>query len=485
MATLAELSRAPAVLEYQQRIVKAAPTVENKLALAASALRYQNAPFPLTAEILEERAPVATNRAAYQVLAGSLALNTRHLVQAETHFAAAAELEPTNQYYQLNLAVIRLSMTNEARAAESRAVLEKLRTDASLGPAALRALIADRLAHKDTAAAFDFSTQLLAGAKPTLGDELQRLQILRLMKSGDFDARLKVVQAQAATNAVAVADVAAWMQETGMGAKTLGWLTNLPVALQTRAPVRLAVANAYLEKGDWTALRDFTSQGNWEEMEFLRLALAARAWSQLGMQQVADSNWSAAVTAAGNHYSALTTLLGMTERWRLAREREDLLRRLVEAFPRDLAAQQDLAQLYLAAGETARLNQLYTKLFLLQPGNIGFKNNAAFTSLLLKTNLSKAGQWAAEDYSAATDNPTIVSTYALALHVHGQTSEGLAVLQKLGSPALQQPDMALYYGVLLAATGATNEAAPFLKIARTKTLWLPEEKRLWSAAGGF
>jgi hypothetical protein len=60
----------------------------------------------------------------------------------------------------------------------------------------------------------------------------------------------------------------------------------------------------------------------------------------------------------------------------------------------------------------------------------------------------------------------------------------LAVLRKLDDRHLQQPDAALYYGVLLAATGATNQAAPFLKIAKTKSSWLPEEQRLLAAALG-
>jgi hypothetical protein len=57
-------------------------------------------------------------------------------------------------------------------------------------------------------------------------------------------------------------------------------------------------------------------------------------------------------------------------------------------------------------------------------------------------------------------------------------------MQKLDDRALHHPDAALYYGILLVADGATNEAAPFLKIARTKTQWLPEEKKLLAAALG-
>ncbi len=46
MADLAERSRSPYVLDWRRRIVDAAPTVENKLLLASSALRCRPHPIP-------------------------------------------------------------------------------------------------------------------------------------------------------------------------------------------------------------------------------------------------------------------------------------------------------------------------------------------------------------------------------------------------------------------------------------------------------
>jgi len=143
-----------------------------------------------------------------------------------------------------------------------------------------------------------------------------------------------------------------------------------------------------------------------------------------------------------------------------------------------------LEQLYLDAGNTAALRALYAGLFSAFPQEVGLKNNLAAACLLLKTNLPQACRWAEEIYDGKTNDLVIASTYAFALHLQGRTKEGLAVMQKLNAHQLEQPDAALYYGVLLAATGATNDAAPYLKIAQTKTQWLPEEKKLLSAALG-
>ena len=177
-------------------------------------------------------------------------------------------------------------------------------------------------------------------------------------------------------------------------------------------------------------------------------------------------------------------LLRVTEEWKLPREREALLEDIVEKFPRERWAQHSLEPLYLAEGNTAGLNQLYAKLISSFPQDSALKNNLAFTSLLLRTNLSQAYQWAEEAYLGRTNDPVVVSTYAFALHLQGRTKDGLAILQKLDGSRLREPDTALYYGVLLAATGATNEAAPFLDIARAKTNCLPEEKRLLTPAAG-
>ena len=482
MAAIADLSHSPAVLDWQREIVRLDPTVENKLQLAAAALRYQPSPFPITAQILAELSPAATNRATYQVVAASLALSRHQPAAAESHFAIAAQLEPANRQFELNLAILRLGGTNAAKAATARRQLEQFCTDTNFGPAALRALVVDRLAQSDLAAARDFSNRLLASPQAGLGDHLQQLEILQQLKSPAFPARLQAVQQLAGTNAPAVAAVAAWMQANHLLPESIAWLTHLPAALQTAEPVRLAVADGYLQGSDWPKLRDFVSVGNWGELDFLRLALVSRAWSELDIKPVADSNWGAAVTAAGNRFSALTTLLGLAEQWQLPAQKEALLERIVAKFPQEHWAQQALEQSYFNAGKTTELYQLYTRLFSLFPRENGVKNNLVATSLLLKTNLAQTCQWAAEIYAQTTNEPVIASTYAYAQHLQGRDADGLAALQKLTPAQLQNPSIALYYGLLLAATGKNAEAAPYFQIARTQGQLLPEEQQLLNAA---
>jgi Flp pilus assembly protein TadD len=75
----------------------------------------------------------------------------------------------------------------------------------------------------------------------------------------------------------------------------------------------------------------------------------------------------------------------------------------------------------------------------------------------------------------------VASTYAFSLHLQGRSREGLAVLEKLKTDALEVPSVALYYGLLLKEAGETNKAGTYLRIAQRSEL-LPEEKALLAEA---
>ena len=75
----------------------------------------------------------------------------------------------------------------------------------------------------------------------------------------------------------------------------------------------------------------------------------------------------------------------------------------------------------------------------------------------------------------------ITSTYAYSLHLQGRTREGLAALEKLKAESIEMPQVALYYGVLLSASGDTNKARKYLDLAQYADV-LPEENALLTAA---
>lgn len=482
MADLADISHSPGTLDWRRRIVEIEPTLENKLMLASAGLHYQSPPFPLTAQILGGLPDAATNVAAFHVVSAEMALRLNRIADAQAHLEAAARLQPTNKVFEMNLAVLRLGATNPGVAESARAALKEFCTDTNFGPAALRSLVADCLVHKDFAGARNYSTQLLAGAQATLGDRLQHLGILKQLDVAEFAEELKSVQQQSATNATAAAEVASWMTANGFADGAMDWLAHLSGNIRQQQPVRLALVDCYLARNDWAGLRDFTSQGSWGDAEFLRFAFLSRACNELGDPVVADGNWRAAVGEAGDRFGALAELLELAEEWKLKSESEDLLWRFVEKFPRERWASRELERDYFFAGDTVKLNELYSALFASFPKDAEIENNLAATSLLLKTNLAAAGKWAEEACAQNPASPPCVSTYAYALHLEGRTRDGVAALEKLKDGSLEQPPVALYYGVLLAALGENEKAAHFLALAKTDGHLLPEEKRLLSEA---
>jgi hypothetical protein len=486
MARLAGQAHAPDELIWQQRVTELEPTLENKLNLAELGLHWQRPPFPVTAQVIDGLAAIGATNARYQNIAAQLAIVRHEIAEAEGHFATASRLDPTNAHYALNLALFRLVLTNEAQRAESRQRLRQLRSDPVYGAEALRGLIKDRLAQKDAAGAGGYSTELLASPQAGLRDQLQNLEILRLQKDDSWRARLESIQQSGRTNAPVAAEISGWMLANDLSGNVLNWLATLPLPIQNEPALLLRQAEAYQVTGDWQGLRDFASQGNWGEWEYLRYAALAHAAAQLGAPYVARNNWDRAVNdkTAGNR-AALEKLAELAARWQLKPEMTELLERLVRDFPEDNEAVRGLTQIYFGTGNTAALHQLYARLTAAFSTNADYQNNLTATALLLQTNLPQAQRWAAEAYAVSPGNQQVVIDYAYALHLQHRDAEGIAALEKLKPEELARPSPALYYGVLLASRGKAGEAVPWLKIAQAKTnLLLPEERQLLASALG-
>jgi len=481
VAGLAERARSPYALDWRRRIVDLAPTVENKLMLASSALRAQAPPYPLAVQVLEDLKDSAQNVAAYHAVAAELALRLKKTVEAQARFEQASRLEPTNELHRLNLAVLRLQSTNAADSAAARAALERLRASTNVGPVALRWLVAESLERNDLAAAERFSRQLLADPRSVPDDRLQHLTILQQAKDPEFGPYLASLQRNALTNAIEMYGVSAWMISNDRAGDALGWLTNCPTKVRWEQPVPLALVDCYLATKDWEGLETSLQGQKWGDLEFLRFAFLSRTAAELNQKLAADARWRTAVREAGDRLGPLTSMLSMATTWGRQQAKEDLLWQIAQRFPKERWALRELERSYFAAGNTRGLNKVYATMASYAPQNLVAQNNLAATSLLLRMNLAKAHQTAKELISQQPQEAIIASTYAFSLHLQGRTKEALAELAKLKTEALATPSVALYYGLLLSETGDTNKAIKYLGIAQKSNL-LPEEKALLTEA---
>lgn len=334
MAQLADETHSPLTLEWLQRLAQIEPTLENKLFLASTALNYQNPPFSLTVQILSELNPLAPESAGYQVVAAKLALKNNDIPEAKSRIEKAVALEPSNNLFRLSLASMQASLTNGTY--NSLGLIDKKGADQNIGQLVLREMVAERLFYHDYSAAGRYSDELTAHLNASLDDQLQNLDILLELKSKTINPRLKSAQNRAISNPVAVAKVAAWMRDHGYLAESLDWLTDLPIESLVQTPVQIALAQGYLQSGNWFALRKLTTQRNWGEFEYLRFALQFRAYTKLGAPGLASSSWTSAMIEANTHRELMMQLLELAKTGRRSRRRKKFSCKWFKSYPMNL-----------------------------------------------------------------------------------------------------------------------------------------------------
>jgi DNA-binding SARP family transcriptional activator len=197
----------------------------------------------------------------------------------------------------------------------------------------------------------------------------------------------------------------------------------------------------------------------------------------------ADSHWSAAVRVAAERLKPLTVLYSLATAWGWDDQREEILNTLIERHPNERWAFAALDQFYSAGGNTRGLQKVFARLVDIHPEDLGAKNNLAYINTLLGVQPSQTLAMAREVFAAFPTNAVCASTFALALHAQGQTSEALKVLQKLTPAQLEYPGITFCYGVILAASGDHTNSAKYLDLAAKEKLLVEEEKLLKTARG--
>jgi tetratricopeptide (TPR) repeat protein len=179
----------------------------------------------------------------------------------------------------------------------------------------------------------------------------------------------------------------------------------------------------------------------------------------------------------------LVTLLELANSWNWNEEKVEILWAIVKRAPREDWAWQSLLQMYNATGDTEAVLRVYSALLENNPNSHELRNNVASLMLLLNRDLEKAADLARQAYEADRTNAVVASTHAFALFRQGKATEGMRVMDTVPEASLRRPEIALYYAVLLNASGQREKAASFIALAEKARL-LPEERQLLAAARG-
>lgn len=480
MARLCEIARVPQLLDWRKKVAELNPTVENRLSLASAAIQLEQPPSPTAARVLTELGQSATNTPGFHAVAAEFELRRNNPAQAIWHFEQASRLEPAHEGHRFNLAVLRLSLKDEALAGPARQTLLELKQKDLWREPALRFLIVDRLNHREPAQARSLSEELRKSPKTSFEDQLLHLTVLD--QAGDKAAAeqaLAQTSGQASTNGAMAYAVAAWILKNRTREVALQFLQGLSPEVQSSHPVTMAFVDCHLQAKNWTDLEDLLQDKDrkWGEQEFLRYALLSRVASEQNETMAAETRWRSAVREAGNRVPSMVALANFARSTGREKEAEDLLWAIYQKNPREKWVLQELDRTYTLAGNTRGLQRVYSILAKAEPANLVAQNNLAAVSLLLGVELENNHARAKETYERCPTNATIASTYAFSLYQQGRSGEGLKIVESIEPAVREKPPVGLYYALLLAGTGQTNKAARVLEQVRESPA-LPEEKLL-------
>ncbi|HEX8280085.1 MAG TPA: hypothetical protein VF551_01805 [Chthoniobacterales bacterium] len=208
---------------------------------------------------------------------------------------------------------------------------------------------------------------------------------------------------------------------------------------------------------------------------------AARAHRELGNEPDSAGQWSEAIKKVSSNSKQAITLAEIVGKWGWRNESIELLWVAAKDPATGDAALRTLYQYFAKNGSTQDLYRVLLHRQEFHPDDRDVQNNVAGLSLLLGLNVDRAQKAARDLYEKEPTNAAYVSTYAFALHTQGDTKKALQAMNQLTPEQLHQPEVAAYYGIILAAAGDHARAAEFLDLGEKAGL-LTEERTLLEKA---
>ena len=480
MAEMAEAVQTKEAVTWRKTIAEMQPGVaRNYLDWANSALQFRDAAS--AGEALSNLDAAGRDTAAYHDIAARLAVLTGQSSQVYAHVAAAAQLEPHNETYQLQFAALQLGSPLADIRKGASAKIEQLTESPKTRREALRLLIQSSLSQGDGPRTLKYANDLMTGPGGTFEDRMLYLKLLGKLKRPEYWWFLAQFGAALPESDEDLVTLLSWMNNNGLGRMTLAWTDELPNQRSERVPVCVAIAEAHALLGNWGKLKSLLQYQKWGDLEFQREALTARVDREEGDEMGASSHWTAAVALAADRRTALSALGRFATAWKWEKEYTSLCWTIANGRGHQTSALHQLLRKYTAEGRTRDILRVYNRMLELDPENLNIKNNVAYALMILNMEAERAQVIAYEVRNTEPKNPDFTATYALALHLKGKTESGLKILQQIDEKDRQIPSTALTFGVLLAAVGKNDEARVHLDVAEKGNL-LPEEKVLASKA---
>lgn len=487
-ATAARKRKTIDVVFYQNNIARLEPTKANYLELIRLALEFDA--VKTAGEGIEAIAAKANDDPEFHTLASQYYRRIGKTVAAKFHLIALTQLKPSDREAQLALAQLEMAEDPDRKDRALRARVRDLAADPALRVRALTLLLRESIKARLPTETAELIARLQPIPDLSINDRLLLLEGSALLDSPSLPV-LEKLQAEVADKPLEVMRVMEFLFRTKQYEKSLAWFAALPDETKKEENVRRAMAETLLALGKWPELEAHLKSTVWPNGEYLRHAFLAYSYRARG--RVVDFNeaWKTAVVAVGLDRKKINDLMMRTGEWKWTDERYDLVWKIFSITPTDPQVQQALVNWERRQpvvidgqqrfGRTANINKIFARVVEVAPGDALARNNLAYTSLLLDSNVTRANLLAAQLVQAMPKNPFIVTTYAFSLYKQGKADEALAKIEALSASELSVPDRVLLRAVFLARLGQSDRAVEMLKGVDLKRL-LPEEQRLSETA---
>lgn len=477
MAQLAEKSRDRAALDWRRKIVELEPNSRpDALALANCALQFGD--IRTAEKSLTRIDDSGKQTAAFHAAAARLASARKNSAEAKNEFGKALRLAPNDESYQMEYALACLEQPVATEREEGLRILEKLRGSPAQRSTATRSLFLDGVAHRhDPQELRSLARDLQSYPEALFTDRLLYLDVLRRLRDSEYAIYLTNIEKDASSKPANLAALLSWMSANDLSLIAIDFAKPLPAKILNEWPVPWAMAEAYAKISDWTALEKLTTNANWDQFDFLRRAFLTRALRSESNAVATGREWAEAVKSASAQSQSLLLLTRIIYDWGWKSESIDLLWQLAKYPEVQFEALHTLYLHYAKAHDTQGLYRVLSRLNEIDPGDLKVQNNLAQISFLLNVDPERARKRVSNLYGKEPSNAAYVSTYAFSLYANGDVKGALSVMTTLREDQLQEPPLAAYYGIFLAASGEKMKAREYLERGKQADL-LPEEKAL-------
>jgi tetratricopeptide (TPR) repeat protein len=447
--------KAAAVSHYQEDYVLAwaeAAILSDDASQAQEAERYLN---PATAQ----ESPRALR------LAGEIARRGLRFTDARVAFQSALEADKNagatyTAIDEIPLGIVSLQTGLAEDRARGVSLLSKWASDPTWGAEALRALLADAVAHHDREAVGRLAEGLRTHPHCTLADVPVCLKALADYDPVRYKAMLDPMEDQSRLNPTHAAELMGWLTQIGQAAEAVRWGDSLYPAAAQKPPIAPAIAEALRATRRWADLRDWVDRVDWgDDLGFLGLAYGMDAARRLADKPKADSLWNS-LNSAGHANAAHALFAGdLLYSWGYPKEAAELLWTASDRPDLAFQALGTLARLYQVERDASGQCRVFSRMSAMRPDDRNIANNYAYFAAVTDGGSQMRIERIAE--SNFTEDPGNIiyrSTYAFVLVWMGEASRALALMEPVSQEWKTSRAVAFAYGSALAGVGRKPEA---------------------------